>query len=164
MNNRMKWENLLSADTQVPRESEPEDFHKYPMDDLEKDYKAIISSAAFRRLQDKTQVFPLDKSDFVRTRLTHSLEVSTIARQLGIMITQNTTQFLPEEFEVKGQKNEFVEKIPVVLSCAGLLHDLGNPPFGHFGEVVIGEWFENELRKKIFAMGIRRLRRFCLSR
>lgn len=77
MNNRMKWENLLSADTQV---------------------------------------FPLDKSDFVRTRLTHSLEVSTIARQLGIMITQNKTHFLPEEFEVKGQKNEFVEKIPVVFS------------------------------------------------
>ncbi len=150
MNNRMKWENLLSADTQMPRETEPKDFHKYPMDDLEKDYKAIISSAAFRRLQDKTQVFPLDKSDFVRTRLTHSLEVSTIARQLGIMITQNTTPFLPEEFEVKGRKNEFVEKIPVVLSCAGLLHDLGNPPFGHFGEVVIGEWFENEFRKKDF--------------
>lgn len=149
-NKRMKWENLLSADTQVPREAEPEDFKKYPMDDLEKDYKAIISSAAFRRLQDKTQVFPLDKSDFVRTRLTHSLEVSTIARQLGIMITQNNTHFLPEEFEVKGQKNEFVEKIPVVLSCAGLLHDLGNPPFGHFGEVVIGEWFQTEFRKSAF--------------
>lgn len=73
----------------LPREEQPEEFEKYPMNDLEKDYKAIISSAAFRRLQDKTQVFPLDKSDFVRTRLTHSLEVSTIARQLGIMITQN---------------------------------------------------------------------------
>lgn len=60
---------------------------------------------------------------------------------------------MPEEFEVKGQKNEFVEKIPVVLSCAGLLHDLGNPPFGHFGEVVIGEWFENEFRKKDFCYG-----------
>ena len=137
MGNRMKWDQLLSDTTQVERESEPEEFAKYPMNDLEKDYKAIISSAAFRRLQDKTQVFPLDKSDFVRTRLTHSLEVSTIARQLGIMITQNKTKYLPEEFKIGNQKNKLVEKIPVVLSCAGLLHDLGNPPFGHFGEVVI---------------------------
>ena len=142
----MNWEKLLSAETQVPREEEPEEFGKYPMSDLEKDYKAIISSAAFRRLQDKTQVFPLDKSDFVRTRLTHSLEVSTIARQLGIMITKNKTGYVPKEFEAK----ELVERIPVVLSCAGLLHDLGNPPFGHFGEVVIGEWFENEFQKDGF--------------
>ena len=150
METRMNWKQLLSAETQVPREIEPEEFAKYPMDDLEKDYKAIISSAAFRRLQDKTQVFPLDKSDFVRPRLTHSLEVSTIARQLGIMITQNTTGYLPDEFKIKGQKNELVEKIPIVLSCAGLLHDLGNPPFGHFGEVVIGEWFQSEFQKKEF--------------
>lgn len=149
--NRMKWEQLLSDTTQVERESEPEDFAKYPMNDLEKDYKAIISSAAFRRLQDKTQVFPLDKSDFVRTRLTHSLEVSTIARQLGIMITQNTTPYLPDEFKIGNQKNELVEKIPVVLSCAGLLHDLGNPPFGHFGEVVIGEWFRTEFQNDQFS-------------
>lgn len=151
MESRMKWEQLLSDTTQVERESEPEEFAKYPMNDLEKDYKAIISSAAFRRLQDKTQVFPLDKSDFVRTRLTHSLEVSTIARQLGIMITQNKTKYLPEEFKIGSQKNELVEKIPVVLSCAGLLHDLGNPPFGHFGEVVIGEWFRTEFQKDQFA-------------
>lgn len=150
MERRMRWEQLLSAETQVLREKEPEEFAKYPIDDLEKDYKAIISSAAFRRLQDKTQVFPLDKSDFVRTRLTHSLEVSTIARQLGIMITQNKTPFLPEEFRGKGQKNALAEKIPIVLSCAGLLHDLGNPPFGHFGEVIIGEWFQNELQKEEF--------------
>ncbi len=71
----------------MTREEEPEEFSKYPISDLEKDYKAIVSSSAFRRLQDKTQVFPLDKSDFVRTRLTHSMEVSTIARRLGIMIT-----------------------------------------------------------------------------
>lgn len=151
MERRMNWEQLLSAETQVRRETEPEEFAKYPISDLEKDYKAIISSAAFRRLQDKTQVFPLDKSDFVRTRLTHSLEVSTIARQLGIMITQNTTPYLPEEFKIKGQKNELVEKIPIVLSCAGLLHDLGNPPFGHFGEVIIGEWFQNEFQKEEFS-------------
>ena len=120
------------------------------MDDLEKDYKAIISSAAFRRLQDKTQVFPLDKSDFVRTRLTHSLEVSTIARQLGIMITRNATGYLPDDFKNKDGKDKLVEKIPEVLSCAGLLHDLGNPPFGHFGEVVIGDWFKNEFQKEEF--------------
>ena len=144
---RMNWEQLLSTETQVKREVEPEDFAKYPMDDLEKDYKAIISSAAFRRLQDKTQVFPLDKSDFVRTRLTHSLEVSTIARQLGIMITRNATGYLPDDFKNKDGKDKLVEKIPEVLSCAGLLHDLGNPPFGHFGEVVIGDWFKNEFQK-----------------
>lgn len=147
---RMNWEQLLSTETQVKREVEPEDFAKYPMDDLEKDYKAIISSAAFRRLQDKTQVFPLDKSDFVRTRLTHSLEVSTIARQLGIMITRNATGYLPDDFKNKDGKDKLVEKIPEVLSCAGLLHDLGNPPFGHFGEVVIGDWFKNEIQKEEF--------------
>lgn len=147
---RMNWEQLLSTETQVKREVEPEDFAKYPMDDLEKDYKAIISSAAFRRLQDKTQVFPLDKSDFVRTRLTHSLEVSTIARQLGIMITRNATGYLPDDFKNKDGKGKLVEKIPEVLSCAGLLHDLGNPPFGHFGEVVIGDWFKNEFQKEEF--------------
>lgn len=147
---RMNWEQLLSTETQVKREVEPEDFSKYPMDDLEKDYKAIISSAAFRRLQDKTQVFPLDKSDFVRTRLTHSLEVSTIARQLGIMITRNATGYLPDDFKNKDGKDKLVEKIPEVLSCAGLLHDLGNPPFGHFGEVVIGDWFKNEFQKEEF--------------
>ena len=147
---RMNWEQLLSTETQVKREVEPEDFAKYPMDDLEKDYKAIISSAAFRRLQDKTQVFPLDKSDFVRTRLTHSLEVSTIARQLGIMITRNATGYMPDDFKNKDGKDKLVEKIPEVLSCAGLLHDLGNPPFGHFGEVVIGDWFKNEFQKEEF--------------
>lgn len=143
----MNWEKLLSSQTQVEKEKEPEYFSKYPISDLEKDYKAIISSSAFRRLQDKTQVFPLDKSDFVRTRLTHSMEVSTIARQLGIMITKTTehqkTEFIQNE-------NDESEKIPSILSCAGLLHDLGNPPFGHFGEVVIGEWFRKKLEKDEF--------------
>lgn len=147
---RMSWERLLNVETLASREPDPQDFEKYPMSSLEKDYKAIISSAAFRRLQDKTQVFPLDKSDFVRTRLTHSIEVSTIARQLGIMITQNTSGYRPEEFSEKEGKNEIVEKIPVILSCAGLLHDLGNPPFGHFGEVIIGEWFKKEFTKDNF--------------
>ena len=144
----MDWKILLSSKTQVEREEAPGEFSKYPISNLEKDYKAIVSSSAFRRLQDKTQVFPLDKSDFVRTRLTHSMEVSTIARQLGIMITGNTSDYLPAAF--KENKNGEKEKIPAILSCAGLLHDIGNPPFGHFGEVVIGEWFQKELRKYEF--------------
>ncbi|MFR4597800.1 MAG: hypothetical protein ACLT6Z_06525, partial [Coprobacillus cateniformis] len=64
-------------------------FDKYKTTEFESDYQTIINSASFRRLQDKTQVFPLDKSDFVRTRLTHSLETSSIAKQLGSMILDN---------------------------------------------------------------------------
>ncbi|MFA9378365.1 MAG: deoxyguanosinetriphosphate triphosphohydrolase [Lachnotalea sp.] len=143
----MEWNRLLSLETQIKKEEEPKEFSDYPISDLEKDYQAIISSAAFRRLQDKTQVFPLDKSDFIRTRLTHSIEVSTIARQLGIMITKNKKGYLPDEFK---NDSETVNEIPVILSCAGLLHDIGNPPFGHFGEVVIGEWFKKEFQKDDF--------------
>lgn len=143
----MEWKKLISLCRLAEKPKEPSDFDKYPISELEKDYQAIISSVAFRRLQDKTQVFPLDKSDFVRTRLTHSMEVSTIARQLGIMVTQNTSKYLQKDFS----ENEEVGKaVPVILSCAGLLHDLGNPPFGHFGETVIGEWFQNEFENPRF--------------
>lgn len=138
----MQWEKLLSTQKLFDEPDEPEVFSKYPINEFEKDYNRIISSAAFRRLQDKTQVFPLDKSDFVRTRLTHSIETSTIARQLGIMVAQNNTKYLPADI-----RKEDSEGIPSVLLCAGLLHDLGNPPFGHFGETVIGDWFKENLIK-----------------
>ncbi len=155
----MDWIWLISNETQVEREPEPPEWANYPISDFEKDYKSIISSAAFRRLQDKTQVFPLDKSDFVRTRLTHSIEVSTIARQLGLMITKNKTKYIPDEFKPynpeQDSEDEWMFKvdplaISEILSCAGLLHDLGNPPFGHFGEVVIRDWFLEELEKDSF--------------
>ena len=87
----MEWKTLLSTEKLASEIAEPAVFKDYPINEFEKDYSKIVSSAAFRRLQDKTQVFPLDKSDFIRTRLTHSIEVSTIARQLGIMISKNTT-------------------------------------------------------------------------
>lgn len=137
----MNWEMLLSTQKLATEEPEPDCFARHPMNEFEKDYNKIVSSAAFRRLQDKTQVFPLDRSDFVRTRLTHSIEVSTIARQLGIMITR-ATHFPPEGID--DTEKEF---IPSILICAGLLHDLGNPPFGHFGEATIGEWFKKNLRE-----------------
>lgn len=137
----MNWDDLLSAEKLMLEEEEPKQFADYPINDFEKDYRKIVYSAAFRRLQDKTQVFPLDKSDFVRTRLTHSIEVSTLAKQLGIMAVKNIAKY--NKAELNGEQ---AEAIPSILQCAGLLHDLGNPPFGHFGETTIGDWFHNNLK------------------
>ena len=109
--------------------------------EFEKDYHRIIGSASFRRLQDKTQVFPLDKSDFIRTRLTHSLEVSSFAKSLGQNIGENILVYKKDG----GFTPRMKEDICSILQCAGLIHDIGNPPFGHFGEVAIREWFERNL-------------------
>lgn len=114
----------------------------------------------------------MDKSDFVRTRLTHSIEVSTLAKQLGTMVTQNTKGYLKDDFDVKAdmdpeerkKKMRIVSSISEVLSCAGLLHDLGNPPFGHFGEIVIRDWFVNECRKDSFEYKGKKIRDFLSER
>lgn len=109
--------------------------------EFQKDYHRIIGSASFRRLQDKTQVFPLDRGDFVRTRLTHSLEVSSFAKSLGQMIFRNILKYKQD----KDITENDIEKICSVLECAGLIHDIGNPPFGHFGEDYIRSWFRENL-------------------
>lgn len=114
--------------------------------EFEKDYHRIIGSASFRRLQDKTQVFPLDKSDFIRTRLTHSLEVSSIARSLG----QNIGQYIIRSRKDPDFDLQMLSDISSILQCAGLIHDIGNPPFGHFGETVIRDWFKANLPKLSF--------------
>ena len=138
----MEWKILLYARRKEPLDI-PDDLSKYPMNDFELDYWRIVNSAPFRRLQDKTQVFPLDKSDFVRTRQTHSMETSALAKQLATMITANIrknksgTPYAMTEDEARDAAN--------AVMCAGLLHDIGNPPFGHFGEVVIGDWFKSHL-------------------
>ena len=146
----MEWIKLLSKKRLSEETGDPAVFKQYPISHFERDYEKIVSSAAFRRLQDKTQVFPLAKSDFVRTRLTHSIEVSTIAKQLGIMCFQNESDsrhlYLQDVESDKDKRNERVGDIEAILSCAGLLHDLGNPPFGHVGEKIIGEWFEDHLK------------------
>ena len=136
----MKWGQLF-CEKRLSKDNigEAKEWEGY-LNAFEKDYKKIISNAAFRRLQDKTQVFPLDKSDFVRTRLTHSIEVSTIAKQLGVMVAKELENRKKEKKEVI-----HANEISDILMCAGLLHDLGNPPFGHFGEEVIGGWFRDNL-------------------
>ncbi|MDO4619166.1 MAG: deoxyguanosinetriphosphate triphosphohydrolase [Lachnospiraceae bacterium] len=111
--------------------------------EFEKDYHRIIVSASFRRLQDKTQVFPLDKSDFIRTRLTHSLEVSSVARSLGQIVGASIMKSGLDPAFTARQKADICD----ILQCAGLIHDIGNPPFGHFGEETIREWFALQLPK-----------------
>lgn len=135
----MKWEQLLCE----KRQTKPHTYAGDPRNAFEKDYHRILGSASFRRLQDKTQVFPLDKSDFVRTRLTHSLEVSSFAKSLGQMAFGEIIQ--------KGIDTSVdtlvKEKACSILECAGLIHDIGNPPFGHFGEDTIRNFFEKAMKK-----------------
>ncbi len=140
----MEWKTLLS--TRRERESSQRQRSSDLRSEFEKDYHRIIGSASFRRLQDKTQVFPLDKSDFIRTRLTHSLEVSSLGKSLGQNIGENILTYRRNS----GFTPQMKEDISHILECAGLIHDIGNPPFGHFGEVAIREWFARWLPKLSF--------------
>ncbi|MGN0686650.1 MAG: deoxyguanosinetriphosphate triphosphohydrolase [Oscillospiraceae bacterium] len=138
----LSWDRLLSS-----RRSR--EFVRSNSNDVRsefrKDYHRIIGSASFRRLQDKTQVFPLDRGDFVRTRLTHSLEVSSFAGSLA------DTVFRRLMAEGKsGITGDVREACCDILECAGLVHDIGNPPFGHFGEYMIREWFGSNLHRLSF--------------
>lgn len=144
----MEWEKLLSDARIGDKINPPYDPVKYHMNEFEKDYWRIINCASFRRLQDKTQVFPLDKSDFVRTRLTHSIETSSLAKQLTAMITKNIAMYEKETpYEISTDQAVLAGDIAM---CGGLLHDIGNPPFGHFGEVIIGDWFKNNLENHLY--------------
>lgn len=141
---RMEWERLLSV--QRERGSSGRRRSTDLRSEFEKDYHRIIGSASFRRLQDKTQVFPLDKSDFIRTRLTHSLEVASFGKSLGQNIGENILTYRRDP----GFTPKMREDISHILECAGLIHDIGNPPFGHFGELAIREWFRRNLPKLTF--------------
>lgn len=140
----MKWSTLLSSDRM--RSHRISENTTDLRSEFEKDYHRIIVSAPFRRLQDKTQVFPLDQSDFIRTRLTHSLEVSSVSRSLGQNISQYIIRNIKDpEFDLQMQSD-----MCSILQCAGLIHDIGNPPFGHFGETTIRDWFRTHLPRMTF--------------
>ncbi len=134
----MNWEQLLS----LKRQGDTSKRLRKEQDDtrlgFEVDYDRIIFSAAFRSLQDKTQVIPLSKTDFVHTRLTHSLEVSVVGRSIGRLVGKKIIEKYPYLQEVHGfQMNDF----GAIVAAASLAHDIGNPPFGHSGEKAIGEYF-----------------------
>lgn len=103
---------------------------------FQKDFDRIVFSPAFRRLQDKTQVFPLPESDFVHTRLTHSLEVSVVGRSLGNLVGET---IIERNTKIKKQFTKF--HFGDIIAAACLAHDIGNPPFGHSGEDAIAEFF-----------------------
>ncbi len=141
----MNWEQLLS----LKRFGDTEKRLRKDQDEtrlgFDVDYDRIIFSDSFRSLQDKTQVVPLSKTDFVHTRLTHSLEVSVVARSLGRIVGKHLVEKYPE-LQTKGyQANDF----GAIVAAAALSHDIGNPPFGHSGEKSIGEYFKSG-KGKIF--------------
>lgn len=131
----MNWKKLLSkkllGDEKIPEAASQDGRSQY-----QRDFDRIVFSSAFRRLQDKTQVFPLPESDFVHTRLTHSLEVSCVGRSLGNFAGKVVIERYPE------LKNEFTSfNFGEIVSAGCLAHDIGNPPFGHSGEDAISEFF-----------------------
>src|SRR5688500_855465 len=129
----MNWQHLLSS-KRINQKSET--GTPASRSAFEQDYDRIIFSHPFRRLQDKTQVHPLPEQDFVHTRLTHSLEVSSVGRSLGRKVA---------EVILQRHKHQLRNFTPVdfgaIVAAASLAHDLGNPPFGHAGENAISDFF-----------------------
>ncbi len=141
----MEWSRLVSA-RRLGRSKDP-GIISAERSPFQRDFDRIIFSSAFRRLQDKTQVFPLAESDYVRTRLTHSMETSSIARSLGTV----SGVFLAENFDLGGAQPS---DIGAIVAAAALAHDIGNPPLGHGGEESIRHWFTHspvaaEARRKM---------------
>ena len=130
MGKKKIWEKLLSSERlgagKAPGTAERTAFQQ--------DYDRIVFTSAFRRMKDKTQVFPLSKSDYVRTRLTHSLEASCVGRSLGAVVGR-------EIIARHGLKDVESGDFGAIVAAACLAHDIGNPPFGHAGEDAIREWF-----------------------
>ena len=130
----MNWNNLLSP-MRLGQENRTTNNQEYERTQFQRDYDRIIFSSPFRRLQNKTQVFPLPGSIFVHNRLTHSLEVSSVGRSLGNILSSQ----LNETGEYR--ENLYIGEIGNIIGAACLAHDLGNPAFGHSGEKAISQYF-----------------------
>ena len=129
----MDWERLISAKRLGMEDIES--AHKDDRSAFLRDYDRLVFSAPFRRLQNKTQVFPLPGSVFVHNRLTHSLEVACVGRSLGNNVSRGILNRHPE------LAGSYISEIGNIVSAACLAHDMGNPPFGHSGEKAISAYF-----------------------
>lgn len=138
----MNWHQLLSAERLGKEGNKNLSDHDYARSQFQRDYDRIIFSSPFRRLQNKTQVFPLPGSIFVHNRLTHSLEVASVGRSLG--------SILANHLKTDGGAKDcpFLSEIGNIVSAACLAHDLGNPSFGHSGEKAISRYFTHGDGKK----------------
>lgn len=143
----MEWNKLLCSERQGHEKHPNEDPHN--RNPFERDFDRIVFSESFRRLKDKTQVFPVNDNDHVHNRLTHSLEVSCIGRSLGrivgVYILNKHKEALDELVNKEGLNEA---SFGAIVQAACLAHDIGNPPFGHSGENAIQAWFYSETGKE----------------
>jgi dGTPase len=138
----MEWRQLLSAQRTGQKKILASEQSRSA---FEQDYDRIIFSHPFRKLQDKTQVHPLPEQDFVHTRLTHSLEVSSVGRSLGKRVGEDIIKRHPEL-----KDNYTLFDFGAIVAAASLAHDLGNPPFGHAGEDAISDFFAEHTQGMAF--------------
>lgn len=148
----MYWDKLLTA-KRIREKSSVTKTSGDSRSPFKKDFDTVCNSTILRRLQDKAQVFPLEEGDYARSRLTHSIEVLSIAESLGIkareIIRKKQFRYLTSEQNNQSsfrKVNKLIEDIPTILMSASLLHDMGNPPFGHLGEQIINDWFSENLQ------------------
>jgi len=143
----MDWTGYLNAERLRPSKRETKND---PRNEFESDFGRINFSPAIRRMHDKTQVFPLTADDNIHSRLTHSMEVMSIGHSLGLGICEN------KEFceKINRDENSLIREIPTLLKNACLVHDIGNPPFGHFGETVIKTFFNDFFNDPKFTLSL----------
>lgn len=144
MDSTMQWRKLLSSNRLIEAVPNIPDAGRTV---FEKDFDKIIFSSSFRRLKDKTQVFSLVENDYIRSRLTHSLEASCVGRTLGTLVG---SEIIKRHYaQLKDfQARDFGD----IVAAACLAHDIGNPPFGHAGEDAIQEWFKSAKAEKVLAL------------
>ncbi|NJQ21621.1 dNTP triphosphohydrolase [Pantoea sp. LS15] len=141
----MEWCKLLNSGRRKDKEKNPElepSVLSAGRQEIERDFDRLLFAAPTRRLADKTQVFPLDLNDSVRTRLTHSHEVANFARGIGMRLAFEMKE---EIFGTHCDHLVLERDVPALLATIGLAHDLGNPPFGHQGEAAMAAWFSRNL-------------------